>query len=134
MEAGIFLDVFIAQIQSNTTHLSTEDVLATLNLFTATTIAEAIKQVIGSAMGSNNLIALYISGGGMHNPLLLEHLINLLTGIKVLSLNELGYHPDAKEAILFALLANEAIAGEAMQIGGNATKKPITMGKISFPD
>ncbi len=123
-----------AQIQSNTTHLSTEDVLATLNLFTATTIAEAIKQVIGSAMGSNNLIALYISGGGMHNPLLLEHLINLLTGIKVLSLNELGYHPDAKEAILFALLANEAIAGEAMQIGGNATKKPITMGKISFPD
>jgi anhydro-N-acetylmuramic acid kinase len=52
----------------------------------------------------------------------------------VLSLNELGFNPDAKEAILFALLANEAVAGEAMQIGGNATKKPITMGKISFPD
>ena len=123
-----------AQLQSNTTHLSKEDVLTTLNLFTATTIAEAIKQVTGNAMGSNNLIALYISGGGMHNPLLLEHLTNLLTGIKVVSLNELGFNPDAKEAILFALLANEAVAGEAMQIGGNATNKPITMGKISFPN
>jgi anhydro-N-acetylmuramic acid kinase len=123
-----------AQIQSNTTSLSQEDVLVTLNLFTAVTIAEAIKQVIGNAMGSNNLHALYISGGGMHNPLLQEHLSNLLTGIKVESLNVLGYHPDAKEAILFALLANEAVAGEAMQIGGNATNKPITMGKISFPD
>ena len=123
-----------AQIQSNTTQLSKEDVLATLNLFTAVTIAEAIKQVIGNALGSNNLHALYISGGGMHNPLLLEQLTNLLTGIKVMSLDILGYQPDAKEAILFALLANEAVAGEAMQIGGNATKKPITMGKISFPD
>jgi len=123
-----------AQLQSNTTHLSKEDVLTTLNLFTATTIAEAIKQVTGNSIEDNNLHALYISGGGMHNPLLLEHLTKLLTGIKVLSLNELGFNPDAKEAILFALLANEAVAGEAMQIGGNATKKPITMGKISFPD
>jgi anhydro-N-acetylmuramic acid kinase len=123
-----------AQIKSNTINLSNEDVLATLNLFTASTIAEAIKQVIGKVEDTGNLKALYMSGGGMHNPLLLAHIQELLNGIKVLSLAILGFNPDAKEAILFALLANEAVAGEAMQIGGNATKKPITMGKISFPD
>jgi anhydro-N-acetylmuramic acid kinase len=123
-----------AQINSNTTNLSHEVIVATLNLFTAETIAEAIIQVIGNLHDNNNLNVLYISGGGMHNPILLAHLTNLLAGIKVLSLDELGFNPDAKEAILFALLANEAVAGEAMQIGGNATNKPITMGKISFPD
>jgi anhydro-N-acetylmuramic acid kinase len=122
-----------AQMESNTTHLLHEDVLATLNLFTAETIAEAIKNVIGNSMNTNREDALYISGGGVHNPILFGHLTNLLADIKVLSLNQLGFNPDAKEAILFALLANEAVAGESMQIGGNATKKPISMGKISFP-
>ena len=123
-----------AQIQSNTTNLAKEVIVATLNLFTAETIAEAIMQVIGNLQDVSSMNVLYISGGGMHNPILLAHLSNLLAGIKVLSLDELGFNPDAKEAILFALLANEAVAGEAMQIGWNATKKPITMGKISFPD
>ncbi len=123
-----------AQIQSNTTNLAKEVIVATLNLFTAETIAEAIMQVIGNLQDVSSMNVLYISGGGMHNPILLAHLSNLLAGIKVLSLDELDFNPDAKEAILFALLANEAVAGEAMQIGGNATKKPITMGKISFPD
>jgi anhydro-N-acetylmuramic acid kinase len=40
--------------------------------------------------------------------------------------------PDAKEAVLFALLANETIAGEAMHLS-NQTKLPVSFGKISFP-
>jgi anhydro-N-acetylmuramic acid kinase len=44
----------------------------------------------------------------------------------------IGINPDAKEAILFALLANEAVAGTPLFAGGHATKIPITMGKISF--
>jgi anhydro-N-acetylmuramic acid kinase len=45
----------------------------------------------------------------------------------------IGINPDAKEAILFALLANEAVAGTPLFAGGHATKIPTTMGKISFP-
>ena len=123
-----------AQIQSNTTSISHEDILATLNLFTAETIVEAIRNTIEHSVQLKEIDVVYLSGGGMHNPLLIQHLSNLLNGISVLSLDQLGFNPDAKEAILFALLANEAVAGEAMQIGGNATKKAITMGKISFPD
>jgi anhydro-N-acetylmuramic acid kinase len=39
---------------------------------------------------------------------------------------ELAVNPDAKEAVLFALLANEAVAGENGAPG-------IYMGKVSFP-
>ena len=119
-----------AQKISNTTAISHEDVLATLNQFTAETIVDAMRNSISLDIVNT----VYLSGGGMHNPVLFEHLVNLLPGINVVSLQDIGVNPDAKEAILFALLANEAVAGEAMQIGGDATKKPITMGKISFPN
>ena len=42
----------------------------------------------------------------------------------------LGIHPDAKEAILFALLANETVAGD-YAVFSDHTK---SMGKISFPN
>jgi anhydro-N-acetylmuramic acid kinase len=61
------------------------------------------------------------------------HLISLLPNARLYSSQEIGINPDAKEAILFALLANEAVAGTPLFAGGQATKIPITMGKISFP-
>ena len=42
----------------------------------------------------------------------------------------LGIDPDAKEAILFALLGNEALSGEPIKIGTNPA---VLMGKFSFP-
>ena len=110
--------------------LSHEDVLATLNMFTAQTISEAIKKVVGDQF----IYTMYVSGGGMHNRLLMEHLQQLLPSITIKSSMEIGISPDAKEAILFALLGNEAVAGTPLLAGGNATKVATTMGKISFPN
>ena len=110
--------------------LSHEDVLATLNMFTAQTVSEAINKVIGDQL----IYTMYVSGGGMHNHLLMEHLIQLLPSITIKSSMEIGISPDAKEAILFALLGNEAVAGTPLLAGGNATKVATTMGKISFPN
>ena len=110
--------------------LSHEDVLATLNMFTAQTISEAINKVVGDQL----IYIMYVSGGGMHNNLLMEHLQQLLPRITIKSSMEIGILPDAKEAILFALLGNEAVAGTPLLAGGNATKVATTMGKISFPN
>jgi anhydro-N-acetylmuramic acid kinase len=118
-----------AQIASNTLDLSPQDVMATLNRFSAETIAECIQSRIPSVTKFN----LYSSGGGMHNPVLMDHLNHLLPNATLYSSQEIGINPDAKEAILFALLANEAVAGTPLFAGGQATKIPITMGKISFP-
>jgi len=46
-----------------------------------------------------------------------------------LDTSALGIHPDAKEAILFALLGNEALSDEPLKIGANPA---VLMGKFSF--
>jgi anhydro-N-acetylmuramic acid kinase len=121
--------LFKAQNASNTLGLSPQDVMATLNRFSAETIADCIQSSIPAGSKFN----MYSSGGGMHNPVLMDHLTSLLPDATLYSSDVIGINPDAKEAILFALLANEAVAGTPLFAGGHATKIPITMGKISFP-
>jgi anhydro-N-acetylmuramic acid kinase len=118
-----------AQIVFGTKDISKEDIMATLNRLTAETIVEAIHMHVPST----EKYTLYTSGGGMHNQLVIEHIQSLLPHTIIKSSEAIGIHPDAKEAILFAILANECVAGEPMYAGGNATKIPVTMGKISFP-
>ncbi|MEO1043488.1 MAG: anhydro-N-acetylmuramic acid kinase [Pseudomonadota bacterium] len=106
-----------------------EDMMATLNRLTAETIADAIKAL------SSDTLEVYLSGGGAHNPLLKEHLANLLPGIPITTTDALGVNPDAKEAMLFALLANELVAGEQETFADRLDGGPaVTMGKISLPD
>ena len=86
----------------------------------------------------------YISGGGMHNPILMENIQSQMTGVEFRTTLDLNIHPDAKEAVLFALLANECICGgpatdenksDNYQMGEGRNGIPnVTMGKISFPD
>jgi anhydro-N-acetylmuramic acid kinase len=121
--------LFKAQNASNTLGLSPQDVMATLNRFSAETIADCIQSSIPAGSKFN----MYSSGGGMHNPVLMDHLTSLLPDATLYSSDVIGINPDAKEAILFALLANEAVAGTPLFAGGHATKIPTTMGKISFP-
>ena len=108
-----------------------EDVMATLNRLSADTIVEAIRRCIKN----NKSYSVYVSGGGMHNPLLMESIRQQLPDLKFYSTKDLHMNPDAKEAVLFALLANECICGEKLEIWKGRNKIPsVTMGKISFPD
>lgn len=118
-----------AQQQSNTNNLSKEDVMATLCHFSAQGITEAIVSVLPKL--SNPV--LYLSGGGMHNPLLLSLLKEALTGITFKTTHDLEINPDAKEAILFALLANETLCGGEISFGEREGVPSICMGKISLP-
>ncbi len=114
-----------AQAKSNTNNLSVYDVMATLNKFSAEMIVAAIQQT-----SSNKKIVVYSSGGGMHNPLLMQHIKEQLPEIDFKTTEELGINPDAKEAILFAILANEALCGGDTDFGKAAPS--VSMGKISF--
>jgi anhydro-N-acetylmuramic acid kinase len=119
-----------AKERSGTTDLNVYDTMATLNAFSAQTIAEAIIKT----MPQNSNFHLYASGGGMHNPLLMEQIKQLLPSIPIHLTSELGINPDAKEAVLFAILANECIAGGNVQFSKELKGIPsVTMGKISFP-
>lgn len=108
--------------------LPAEDVMHTLNYFTASTIAHAINPLL------KRKTIIFVSGGGMHNPLLLKYIENLIPHAVIHSTEEKGIHPDAKEAVLFALLANEAVAGNASDFPKGLKNFPaVCMGKISFP-
>jgi anhydro-N-acetylmuramic acid kinase len=106
--------------------ISTEDVLATLAKFSAEGIIKALKATIPS----NIIYKIYVSGGGMHNPLLIANLEKSLD-MKIESTALLDLNPDAKEAVLFALLANECISGPDTSIEGQPA---VAMGKISLPN
>lgn len=117
-----------AMEQSGTTPLSREDTLATLNAFTAHTIANAIKKICVT----DTLVTVFASGGGMHNNQLMNNLRQLLPFCTFTDTGSIGVHPDAKEAVLFALLANECVAGNPTG-SGTAGFIPVKMGKISLP-
>ena len=76
--------------------LPDEDVIATLTMLTARTVADAVRQV-----GATELIA---SGGGTLNPTLMAMLRGELPGIGVSTSDQLGLPSAAKEALAFAVL------------------------------
>ena len=116
-----------AQNESNTSNLSHKDILATLCRFSAETIAEAII----SFKPKSDII--YGSGGGVHNPLIMNNLGELLPNCVFKKTDELGIDGDAKEAVLFATLANEAVAGGRTDFGSRRGVPNVSMGKVSFP-
>ena len=102
-----------------------EDWVATLTRFTAETIAEAIQTIPDFARAE-----IIVSGGGYHNTCLLDWLAELLPKNQFIDITKASkISPDAKEAVLMALLANECVVGEGFALG-NAPA--LTMGKISF--
>ncbi|WP_105189211.1 anhydro-N-acetylmuramic acid kinase [Pseudoalteromonas sp. T1lg48] len=129
----VFNLAYLAQCQkqSNTQELNHHDVLATLCEFAALAIAKQLN-VLAEQLGE---IKVYASGGGIHNPLLMARIrAHCRAGISLDSLQLLGIEPDAKEAVLFALLANETLAGSTTSDAGHAGMPAVSMGKVSFPD
>ncbi|MGB4775422.1 MAG: anhydro-N-acetylmuramic acid kinase [Daejeonella sp.] len=118
-----------AQRKSGTESIRNEDVLASICHFSALVIANSIKKCFSEADKSH----IYMSGGGMHNPLLISILKNEIPWAKFTTTDKLGIHPDAKEAVLFAVLANESVAGEPIYWGKRQSLPSICMGKICLP-
>ncbi len=97
-----------------------QDMVASLSYITARVITDGIIKVVGDA---NKEIVIYASGGGIHNAYIMQQLQKLSPNASFKNLETLGVHPDAKEAVLFAILANEAVVGSPT----------LSMGKVSFP-
>lgn len=118
-----------AQEKSGTTELNHQDVLATLCHFTAEGIIKAVKSTVNRSTNPK----IFMSGGGMHNPLVVELLKTGLPKCTFSTTAELDINPDAKEAVLFALLANEAVAGAPINFGEREGVPSVCMGKMCMP-
>ncbi|WP_353483216.1 anhydro-N-acetylmuramic acid kinase, partial [Haliscomenobacter sp.] len=117
-----------AQEKTNSSDLDAPDLLRTLVQFSADTIVAGIKRAIG-----DQTFAFFLSGGGAHNPALTGAIRAHFPGASFESTAVLGIPGDAKEAVLFAILANEAIAGGHTSFGGRHKVPSVVMGKICWP-
>ena len=91
-------------------NLSDNDAIATLTGLTIQTVALYISQFVSE---QNPIDRLYVSGGGVHNQTLMQRLSEVLANAVVEPVDTSGISADAKEAIAFAILANESLHGEA---------------------
>jgi anhydro-N-acetylmuramic acid kinase len=112
-----------SQQQSGTIDISPNDLVATLSELTVQSIAGFIHDNF-----DNKAQRILLSGGGARNIFVANGLHKALAPAVIGNTADLGIDPDAKEAILFALLGNEALVGEPLVIGNNPA---VLMGKVS---
>lgn len=108
--------------------VSGTDLLATVTRFTAETIADAVRRF--ASCFPDRLI---VGGGGARNGTLMAHIRELLPECRVMTNDDLGLDGDAKEAVAFAILANEAIfasPGNVPSVTG--ASHPVVLGRITL--
>lgn len=105
------------------------DLIATAAALTAATVAAGINRFVRFRGGE-----LIVSGGGLHNPVILAHLAALLPKFEVRPSADFGVDPDAKEAVAFAILAHETWRRRPSNLpSATGARHPAILGKISFP-
>ncbi len=109
-----------------------EDLIRTVTRFTAYGIYRNYEKFIKKETKIEELI---ISGGGAKNLQLISDIKNYFgKSVVVKNVESLGISSDAKEAICFAVLANETIAGHETNIPRvTGAKRKTILGKICLP-
>jgi len=128
-------------------HGEPNDLIRAATLFTGFSILDALNRFVLPRTKVHQLI---VSGGGVHNPLILnlltaalridaeydlEHINDFYKagGIEVLNSSQLGVPEDAKEAYAFALIAYETWHRRPGNIpSATGAKRPGVLGKICY--
>ena len=121
-----FSDDLYKELREN--NIDAHDAIATITAFTAKSISDSYRKFILPYCKIDEVI---ISGGGTHNPALIQFLEDYLVGIKISKVDDFGIPSDAKEALAFAILANETICGNPGNVpSATGAKESVVLGKI----
>jgi anhydro-N-acetylmuramic acid kinase len=102
------------------------DLLASLTRFVAESVAAGMRRWVREPVAE-----VLVSGGGARNRTLMAALAATLDPVPVRSLAEVGLDPDAKEAVAFAVLANETLFGRPGNVpGATGAAGPRILGKL----
>ncbi|MBD3183718.1 anhydro-N-acetylmuramic acid kinase [Candidatus Poribacteria bacterium] len=108
--------------------ISDDDLVATVTAFTVESIYINYKEFI---MPEHEVSEILVCGGGLKNVTLMKMLQDRFGSIPVVSIEKIGISSDAKEAMAFAVLANETIFGNPGNVPGvTGAKRPVVLGKI----
>lgn len=124
----LFGEDFVAQALHKYSYLSGKDFIATATYFTALTIYEACKQYT-----AEDIDTVIVSGGGVYNQTLMDHLKTLFSNTLVAPSDDFGIRADAKEALYFALLAFESFHRRPNNLpAATGAKKSVVLGNITY--
>ncbi|MCX7845079.1 MAG: anhydro-N-acetylmuramic acid kinase [Dictyoglomaceae bacterium] len=111
--------------------LSFEDIIATLTAFTVEAIAYNYEKFYPKGYELEEVI---LGGGGTYNKTMVEWIKKRLNPIKVKTHEDFGIPNDAREAITWAVLADEMLFGVPNNVpSASGAKYPVLGGKISLP-
>lgn len=107
-----------------------DDLVATVTAAVAGSIADAYRRFIAPEHPGAPIV---VSGGGAHNPALLTRMREALSGVDVRTSDAYGISADAKEALAFAILANETIKGTPANVpAATGASKAVVLGKLTL--
>ncbi|MFH0947230.1 MAG: anhydro-N-acetylmuramic acid kinase [Planctomycetota bacterium] len=118
-----------ARILARKEQAALDDLLATAAEFTVRSVVRAIRELPPPYQPVDRVI---VSGGGVHNRVLLSRLSDELSGTIVETSDIHGIPADAKEAIAFAVLARETLLGRPGNVpAATGASKPAVLGSIT---
>lgn len=121
---------FLAHILDRFEQVSPSDLLRTLIVFTAKSVTENIIKFLNFTGYTGTL---FLSGGGAHHPQLKKDLSQFLPSCRVENIQETGLDPDAKEALLMAVLAMSHIRKlPANMISVTGASNYAILGKLTY--
>jgi len=126
-----FGDEFVRQILRHARGYDREDIVATASQFTAFAVYDAYNRFVAKRMRTDEVI---VSGGGTRNRFFLDELKRYFTGSRIRRIDEFGISSDAKEAVCFAILANETITGHPTNLPSvTGARRRVLLGKVCHP-
>lgn len=109
--------------------LSPADLVATASELTVETVWRACRDFLATAAVDE----LIVGGGGAKNRSIMQRLQERFAPAAVRPSDDFGIPHDAKEAVCFAVLANETIAGNGGNVpGATGARERVVLGKICF--
>ena len=122
---------FVGTLLKRARGYAREDIVATASQFTAFAVFEGYKRFVLKTMVADEII---VSGGGARNAYFIDELRRYFDGAAVRPVEQFGIPADAKEAICFAVLANETMAGRPTNLPRvTGARKRTVLGKICVP-
>jgi anhydro-N-acetylmuramic acid kinase len=108
--------------------ITLNDLMATLAELTVVTIALSYERFIFPKWDVCEII---LSGGGCSNPVLTAGLRRRIPTVKCSTTDDYGIPSEAKEAVAFAILANELISGNPSNVPSvTGASRAVPLGKI----
>ncbi|MEE9394495.1 MAG: anhydro-N-acetylmuramic acid kinase [Planctomycetota bacterium] len=122
-----FGEDFVNKLLNDYRHLKLVDIIATLTVF----VARSVRRACAEFLDEIPLREVVVSGGGVENLFLMEHLSRAFYPIPVARFAEAGADAHSKEAMLFAVLAHERLFDRPGNLAAaTGARWPVRLGKI----